>query len=125
MGAFGTGILKWWIYASFAVHTNMRGHTSRGLSMGRRFPVVTSTKQNLNTWRSTEADIVRVDDFMPEVCWTRCLLEAWDYNDTENIVYQDNQSDILLEKNVKASGRKRTKHINVRLFFVKDHINKK
>ena len=29
----GTGILKWWIDASFEVHPNMRGHTGGGLSI--------------------------------------------------------------------------------------------
>ena len=93
--------------------------------MGRGFQVVTSTNQNLNTQRSTESDIVGVDDCMPVVCWTRYLLDDQDYNVTENIFYQDNQSAILLEKNGKASGSKITKHLNIRLFFVTDCINKK
>ena len=44
-----TGILNWWIDASSTVHHNMRGHTGTGLSMVRGFPVVTSTKNNLDT----------------------------------------------------------------------------
>jgi hypothetical protein len=47
LSANGSGILKWWIDASFAVHPNMRGHTGGGLSMGQGFPIVTSTKQKL------------------------------------------------------------------------------
>jgi len=43
----------------------------------------------------------------------------------ENIVYQENMSAILLEKNGKASSGKRTKHINIRYFFVTDRIQKK
>jgi hypothetical protein len=43
----------------------------------------------------------------------------------ENILYQDNQSAILLEKNGKASSSKRTKHINIRFFFVTDRIAQK
>jgi hypothetical protein len=42
-----------------------------------------------------------------------------------NIVYQDNKSAILMEKNGKASSSKRTKHINIRYYFVTDRINKK
>jgi hypothetical protein len=38
------------------------------------------------------------------------------------IVYQDNQSSILLEKNGRASSSKRIRHINIRYFFVTDRI---
>jgi hypothetical protein len=47
-------------------------------------------------------------------------MEAQGYKVNENIVYQDNQSAILLERNGKASSSKRTKHINIRYFFVTD-----
>ena len=125
LSASGSGILKWWIDASFAVHPNMRGHTGGGISMGRGMPIVTSTKQKLNTRSSTESEIVGVDDCMPAVLWTRYFLEAQGYAVRENIVYQDNQSAILMEKNGKASSSKRTKHINIRYYFVTDRIQKK
>ena len=35
LSADGSGILKWWVDASFAVHPNMRGHSGGGLSLGR------------------------------------------------------------------------------------------
>jgi hypothetical protein len=124
LSANGSGILKWWIDGSFATHPNMRGHTGGGLSMGRGFPIVTSTKQKLNTRSSTESEIVGVDDCMPAVLWTRYFLEAQGYSVHENIVFQDNKSAILMEKNGKASSSKRTKHINIRYFFVTDRIRK-
>ena len=125
LSANGSGILKWWIDGSFGVHPNMRGHTGGGLSMGRGFPIVNSTKQKLNTRSSTESEIVGVDDCMPAVCWTRYFMEAQGYGINANIVYQDNQSAILMEKNGKASSSKRTKHINIRYYFVTDRINQK
>jgi hypothetical protein len=109
----GSGILKWWIDGSFATHPNMRGHTGGGLSMGRGFPIVNSTKQKLNTRSSTETEVVSVDDCMPAVCWTRYFMEAQGYMISENIVYQDNKS-----------ASKRTKHINIRYYFVTDRIEK-
>jgi hypothetical protein len=54
LSANGSGILKWWVDTSFAVHPNMRGHSGGGLSLGRGFPIVSSTKQNINTRSSTE-----------------------------------------------------------------------
>ena len=50
---------------------------------------------------------------------------AQGYGVKETIVGQDNRSAILLEKNGKASSGKRTKHINIRYFFVTDRIKKK
>ena len=73
---------------------------------------------------STKSELVGVDDAMPSVLWTRLFLEAQGYDVTENIVYQDNKSAILLEKNGKASSSKRTKHINIRYFFVTDQVKK-
>jgi hypothetical protein len=41
------------------------------------------------------------------------------------VVYQDNKSAILLEKNGKRSSSKRTRAINIRYFFVTDQVEKK
>jgi hypothetical protein len=68
LSANGSGILKWWVDASFAVHPNMRGYSGGGPSLGRGFPIVSSTKQNINTRSSTETEIVGADDFMPAIC---------------------------------------------------------
>jgi hypothetical protein len=124
LSARGSGILKWWVDGSFAVHPNTRGHTGGGLSLGRGFPVISSTKQKLNTRSSTETEVVSVDDCMPAICWTRYFMDAQQYYIQENIVFQDNRSSMLLEKNGKASSSKRTKHINIHYFFVTDRIKK-
>jgi hypothetical protein len=51
-------------------------------------------------------------------------MDAQQYYIQENIVFQDNMSSMLLEKNSKASSSKRTKHINIRYFFETDRIKK-
>jgi hypothetical protein len=118
LSANGSGILKWWVDASFAVHPNLRGHSGGGLLIVRVFPIVSSTKQKLNTRSSTETEIVGADDFMPAICWTRYFMKAQGYCVKDNVLIQDNKSSILLEKNGKASSSKRTKHINIRYFFI-------
>ncbi len=40
-----------------------------------------------------------------------------------SILYQDNMSAILLEMNGKASSSKRTKHIKVKYFYVKEKVD--
>jgi hypothetical protein len=54
--------------------------------------------------------------------WTRYFVEEQGYGVEASILNQDNLNAILLEKNGKASSGKRTKHINVRYFFIKDRI---
>ena len=39
-------------------------------------------------------------------------------------MFQDNQSAILLENNGRASSSRRTKHLNIRYFFITDRIKK-
>ena len=48
------------------------------------------------------------------------MAQGWAVN--SNIVYQDNKSAILLETNGVASSSKRTRHIDIGFFFVKDQI---
>ena len=48
------------------------------------------------------------------------VLEEQGYGVNTTVVYQDNQSTILLAKNGRKSSTKRTKHINVRYYFVHD-----
>ena len=65
-----------------------------------------------------------VDDMMPSILWSRYFLQAQGYKVSDNIIFQDNQSTMLLERNGKALSSKRTKHINVRYFFITDRISK-
>ena len=79
------------------------------------------TKQKINTTSSTAAELVAVNDRMPNILWTNYFLEAQGYP-VKTTVKQDNKSAILLENNGKRSSRKGTKHINVRYFFVTDRV---
>ncbi len=125
LGSDKTGVLNWYVDASFAVHPNMRGHTGGALTLGRGYPIVSSTKQKLNTKESsTESELVGVDDMMSSILWTRYFLKCQGYRVNDNIIFQDNKSSILLESNGRSSSSKRTKHINARYFFITDRILK-
>jgi hypothetical protein len=115
-------IIKWWVDGSFGVHPDMRSHTGAVMSLGGGAAYGKSTIQRLNTRSSTEAELVAVDDTMSQILWTRYFLRAQGYDVQDNIVYQDNRSAMLLENNGRASSSKRTRHINVRYFFVTDRI---
>ena len=93
--------------------------------MGRGFPITVSTKLKLTVKSLTEGELVGVDDMMPIMLWTRQFLMEQGYGIVENLLLQDNKSSIFLEKNGKASSGKRTRHINIRYFFITDQVNKK
>jgi hypothetical protein len=114
--------IKWWIDASFAVHPDMKSHTGGTMSLGKGSVYSTSRKQRINTKSSTEAELVGVDDGMPLVIWTRNFISAQGYQINDNVVYQDNQSTMLLAKNGRASSGRRTRHVDIRYFFVTDRI---
>jgi len=59
---------------------------------------------------------------MPQIMWTRYFLEAQGYSCDDCIVFQDNESTILLATNGRASSSRRTRHVNIRYFFVTDRI---
>ena len=63
-----------------------------------------------------------VDDLMSMIQWLRYFLGAQVYKMGASKVYQDNQSTMILAKNGQAYSGKRTRHINIRLFIVKDRV---
>ena len=92
--------------------------------MGQGFPIASSTKHKINTRSSTESEIVGVDNMMSSILWTRYFLNHQGYKVNNNIIFQDNKSSMLLERNGKASSVKCRKHINVRYFLITDRISK-
>ena len=102
----------------------MKGHTGGGMTLGRGSIYNRSTKQKLNTKSSTEAEVVGVDDVLPQILWTNYFMREQGYDTMETLLYQDNESVILLENNGENSSSKRTKHMNVRYFFVKDAVER-
>ena len=51
-------------------------------------------------------------------------MEAQGYEIKRNIIYQDNMSTMLLEKNGKHISGKNTRHVDIRYFFITDCIQK-
>jgi len=76
------------------------------LTLGEGAVYGSSTKQKLNTRSSTEAELVGVNDALPQVLWTRQFLNGQEYGDTDSVIYHDNQSAMLLEKHGKESSGK-------------------
>jgi hypothetical protein len=84
-------IVTWWVDVAFAVHNDMRSHTGGAMSLGAGAIYSSSQKQKMNTKSSTEAELVGINDVLPQALWTKYFLEAQGYG-TNNLMYQDNQS---------------------------------
>ena len=117
--------ISWYVDASYGVHPDCRSHTGATMTLGSGSVISKSTKQKLNTRSSTEAELVGVNDAMSMILWTRLFLEAQGIRVTDNIIYQDNQSTMLLAKNGRQSSGKNTRHLEIRYYFVTDNIGRK
>jgi hypothetical protein len=105
--------VKWWINASFAVHRDMKRHTGGTMSLGKGFLYSLTQKQCINMKSLTEAELVGVNDGMLLVLWTRNFLTTQGFEVKDNLVFQDNQSAILLEKSGKALSGQWTHHLDI------------
>ncbi len=117
-------VLSWYVDASFAVHPDLTGHTGGAMTIGRAFPFDKSTKHKLNTRSSTESEIVAVDGLIPQILWARLFTKAQGFAVSDNILYQDNMSAMLLETNGQALSSKRIRHIEIRYYYVADWVAK-
>jgi hypothetical protein len=120
-----TKTIIWHLDAAFAVHQDFKSHTGATMTLGKGAIQATSTKQKVNSRSSTEAKLVAMDDVVAKVLWTKLFLEAQGCKIDHNIVLHDNQSTMKLEQNGKASSGKRTRHFNIKLFYITDLIARK
>ena len=100
----------------------MRSHTAGGIIPSDRSGLVCkSSKQMLDMKRSTEAEVVGASDYLPHTLWVKMFMEAQGLGIKESVlVEQDNESAIKMEKNSKASAGPRSRHIDIRYFWIKD-----
>ena len=115
-------VMKWYVDSSFAVHPDFKSHTGATMMMGGETPISLSRKQRLNTRSSNEAELVGFNNMSTMILWTKLFMEEQGYEVKKNILYQDNKSTILLEKNGKKSSGQRTRAINIRYFFMANQI---
>ena len=67
--------MNWYVDAEFAVHKDIRSHNGGFMTMVTVVVYVQPIKQKVNTNISTEVDLVRVDNIVAQVIWTRYLLK--------------------------------------------------
>jgi hypothetical protein len=111
-----------YVDASFAVHADMKSHTGVIITIGNAYIYGQSTKQKLMTKSSTEAELVALSDSLPQIIWTRNFVLSQNIKINQVKLYEDNESTIRLIQNGRSTSA-RTRHIDIRYFFIKDRIN--
>ena len=102
------------------------------MTLGHGSMLSISAKQKMNTKSSTKAKLVGVHNAMTFVMWMKHFFESQVRSINMNsplkplgsdvTIEQDNTSAIQLERNGWKSSSKRTKHINVRYFYITDRL---
>lgn len=116
------GCVHAYIDASYGVHADAKSHTGTLITLGKGPVFVKSAKQKVVSKSSTEAELIGLSDGASQVLWMREFLIAQGYQVRAAKIYQDNMSTIKLTEKGRSSSE-RTRHINIRYFFVKDRVD--
>ena len=111
-----------WSDASYAEDPDTRRSTTGWITfVGGNVISFKSQRQPLVTLSTTEAEYVALCSTVQEVCWLRQVLDDIGFTqEGPTVIHEDNQGCIMLSTNDIIS--KRTKHIEVRLYFVKELV---
>ena len=115
-----------YVDASYAIHQDAKGHTGIVISMSRMGgPIYAkSIKQKLVSRSSTESELIGLTECVGLVLWLRNVMASLNYSQPATIVFEDNQSTITMAKLGRGGKTGNSKHIDVRFFFAKQHIDK-
>ena len=86
------------------------------MSFGRGFVTGIANKHKTNAKSSTGAELIGANDAKPQMFLTSYFVEAQGFTIDDSVLFRDNLSAMSLVSS------KRTKHIRVRYYFVKDRI---
>jgi len=113
--------------AGFAVHDERESQSGILFTLGKfGNPILwKSLKQKLVATSSTEAELICIYDGMDYLLWMRRVLEWLGYPQETTVLYQDNTSTITMAHMGRGSSGSRTKHIDIRYFFIKQFIDAK
>ena len=110
----------WSINATFDVRDCMGSHTGAYANVGKGIINGSAKGQQFNTTSSIKEEVVGMHESMPAILWMCYFLNAQGYPFRPTKMHQDNLSGKQLETNGRAPSSKRTRHMNIRYFFVVD-----
>jgi hypothetical protein len=110
------------IDASYGVHVDGKSHTGVIIGIGKGPVYAKSAKHKLVSKSSTEAELISLSDGSTQVIWTREFLIHQGYQLEAATIFQDNKSTMALVEKGRSTSE-RTRHVNIRFFFVKDRVD--
>jgi hypothetical protein len=108
--------------ASFGAHGDGKSHTGVIIALGNGPVYAKSSKQKLVSKSSTEAELIALSDGCTQVIGCRNFLIEQGEVVGPATVFQDNKSTLQMIKNGMSTSN-RTKHVNIRFFWVKDRVD--
>jgi hypothetical protein len=115
------GTLNVSIDSSYGVHADGKSHSAMSIAFGAGSILAQSTKQKLVSKSSTESELIALSDKCSLAIWSRDFLLSQGQEIGPAQVWQDNMSTIALTQKG-GSTSERTRHINIRYYWVKDRI---
>jgi len=125
LNCMNSDIITWYVDAAFAVHDDMKSHTGAIMTLGMGSVCSYSLKQKVNARSSTEAELIGADDVLSKILWTKKFMNYQGLEIRQNIVFRDNTSTMKLEENGRMSAGKRTRHFDIKYFYITDLIKRK
>jgi hypothetical protein len=113
--------------AAFAVHGNRVSHSGIHFTLGKYGNTILckSLKQKTVATSSTEAELICIFDGLDYLIWVRNVLEFLGYKQNTTTIYQDNTSTITMAYMGRGSSGSRTRHIDIKYFYVKQFLDSK
>ena len=109
------------IDASHAVNPDRKSQGGACIGLGRGHVHAATTSLKSNTQSAAESEFLTTGDNVTDAIFIRNYLTQQGYDVPPATIYQDNEAAIKLCENGLASS-KRTRHIDIRYFFIQDRI---
>jgi hypothetical protein len=114
-------ILKGWADASYANNHDGKSTSGYCFKIGNSIVSWSARKQNIVALSTTESETIGLTYAAQEAIWFKELLAELGFRQQAVEIFEDNQACIKLAKNPQQHSR--TKHIQVRYFFIRQHLD--
>ena len=113
-------ILRGWSDASYANNLDYKSTSGYCFKLGNSLVSWSSGKQNITALSTAESETIGLTNAAQEAVWLRRILEELGIRQNSTEIFEDNQACIAMARN--PQQHKRTKHIQVRYFFIREHL---
>jgi hypothetical protein len=110
-----------YVDAGYGIHAGGESRSGLVVTLNGTPVICKTSKQSIVTKSSTEAELVALSDGCSDILWARQVLQSQGYSMGPTVIGEDNMSVLAMLERRKFSTA-RTKHINIRYFFIVDRI---